>query len=432
MDLQRRIGAAILLATLCLGCNRHPADLEPATRPAPAALSIKVIPARAVDLQRSVKVLGSLAGLETATLSNRITGIVSSVSVDRGDRVKPRQKLLEIEPERYNLGVHEAQATLQQTLARLGLKEVPGSDFDVNQTAPVKKAQSEYENARSKLDRAVPLHDRKAMNDFEYFDIESAFKTSQSALESSRDEARALLAQARQNRTAIEMRQKDFTDSVILAPDGTSPDGIAIDSYVVTDRRVSTGEYLREGTSLFTLVADGTLKLQASIPERYLGEVRKEARVEFPVEAYPGETFVGRVATIDPAVDPVSRAFRVEALVDNVKYDYRLRPGSFVAGSLLTKVDKGRVMVPLDAVTSFVGVNKVYKLDAGGTTVRAVVVSLGQQEKLPGASHGDSPWVEIAQGEIQAGDQIAVTGLNKLVDGSPVKVDAGAVENAAP
>jgi hypothetical protein len=40
--------------------------------------------------------------------------------------------------------------------------------------------------------------------------------------------------------------------------------------------------------------------------------------------------------------------------------------------------------------------------------------------------------VEIAQGEIQAGDQIAVTGLNKLVDGSPVKVDAGAVENAAP
>ena len=108
-----------------------------------------------MPLQRSVRIVGSLVGLETATLSNRITGIISKVSVDRGDRVKPNQLLLEIEPEQFALAEKVAESTLAQTLARLGLKEVPAEDFDVNQTAPVKKAKSDYDLAKSKMDLAL-------------------------------------------------------------------------------------------------------------------------------------------------------------------------------------------------------------------------------------------------------------------------------------
>jgi RND family efflux transporter MFP subunit len=376
-------------------------------------------------------------GLETATISNRVSGRITKIYVDRGDRVQPGQKLLEIEPDRYKMGVDESQASLQQTLARLGIKDVPGEDFDVNQTAPVKKARSEYDLAKDKMDRSTPLNATKAMNDFEYMDIVSTFKTAESTLESSRDEARALLAQARQNRSQVDMRQKDYADSVIFAPDGTNPDGIKIDSYAVTDRKASPGEYLKEGTAVFTVIADSILKLQAHVPERYLGDVKKDAVVKFRVEAYPNEAFEGKVTIIDPAVDPASRTFMVEAMVDNVKYGSRLRPGSFVPGEVLTKKEAGRVMIPLDAITSFVGVTKVFKVTPGEggnpPTVKAVEITTGQQEEVKDASGKVTQWVEISaskNGTLAAGDQVAISGLTKLVNGSVVTLNNQAADSA--
>ena len=390
--------------------------------------------ARGMELQRSVRITGSLAGLETATISNRVGGRITKVLVDRGDRVKPGQTMLEIEPDRYKLAVEESRAALEQTLARLGLKEVPAENFDVNQTAPVKKARSEYDVAKDKWERATPLNQSKLINDFEFMDIVSKYKSAESTLESSRDEARALLAQARQVRVQVEMRQKDYTDSVILAPDGSTPDKIVIDSYAVTDRKVSPGEYVREGTPLFTLVADGILKLQARVAERYLADVKMGATVRFRIEAYAGEEFEGRVSIVDPMVDPVNRTFMVEALVDNAKYGNRLRPGSFVPGEVLAKKEAGRVMVPAEAVTSFVGVTKVFKLEAGSNPpkVRAVVVTTGQEEGIADGSGRVVPWVEIVNGEVKATDQVAVSGLNKLVDGSVVTIEKGAGVEKAP
>lgn len=423
-----RLASAALAALLLAACGKGGDPAQTTTKPAgPPPVNITLAAVRTAELQRSVRVVGSLAGYETATLSNRVTGVISKIYVDRGARVKPGEKLLEIEPDRFDLAQREAEGLLQQTLAKLGLQEVPGDNFDVSQTAPVKKAKSDYDNAKSKMDRATPLNQSRVMNDFEYLDIVTTFKSAESALESSRDDARALLAQARQNRTQIAMRTKDSKDAVILTPDGTSPGReTKIASYAVTDRKVSVGEYLREGTALFTLMADDLLKLQARVPERYLGDVKKDAPVSFKVEAYPDEQFVAKVATIDPAVDPASRTFLVEAIVDNAAYDHRLRPGSFVPGEVLTKKEPNRIMVPLEAVTSFVGVTKVYKLGPGDTGhVKAVDVVTGQQQTVKDAQGRDTQWVELVKGDLSPQDQVAISGLTKLVDGSAVVVDAG-------
>jgi RND family efflux transporter MFP subunit len=422
---------AALVALALAGCNKGQTPQAATTKPSgPPAVTVSIGHARSAELQRSIRITGSLAGLETAAISNRVTGLVSKIYVDRGDRVKPNEKLLEIEPERFALAEKEAVASLQQTLARLGLKEVPGEDFDVGQTAPVKKAQSEFDNANSKLERATPLYQSKVMKDFEYLDITSAYKTAESNLETSRDESRALLALARQNLTQIDLRKKDARDAVIVAPGGTTPDGMAIESYVVTDRKISAGEYLREGSALFTVMADGVLKLQARVPERYLSDIRKGAEVQFRVEAYPTEAFVGKVSTIDPAVDLASRTFLVEALVDNASYGLRLRPGSFVPGEVLTRKEPNRLVVPLDAVTSFVGVTKVYKIVDG--KAKSVDVVTGQQVTLKDDAGKDAPWLEIVKGDLAPGDALATTGLTKLVDGSPVTADTGAAPATAP
>jgi RND family efflux transporter MFP subunit len=424
----RLFGASVFLsfAAMLAACGKSDPQNATTKPSGPPPVSVVLMPARAAELQRSVDIKGSLVGLETATISNRVAGRITKIMVDRGDRVKPSQVLLEVEPDRFKLAVEESQAALQGVLARLGVKNVPAQDFDVSQTAPVKKAQSDYDLAKEKMDRTKPLNESKTINDFEWLSVVSAYRSAESTLESSRDEARALAAQARQVQALLAQKQKDYSDSKVLAPDGTTPENTLIAGYAVAERKVSPGEYLREGTALFTLLADDVLKLQAHVPERYMADVKEGATVTFHVEAYPGEEFTGKVSTIDPMVDQASRTFMIEALVDNAKYDHRLRPGSFVPGLLLTKKEPGRIMVPLDAVTSFVGVMKVYKLDpaAKPPKVRAIEITTGQQEEVKNAAGQVTQWVEIAsaKGELTAQDQVVVSGLTKLVDGSVVNI----------
>jgi RND family efflux transporter MFP subunit len=415
------MGGVMAGVLIVAGCGKGAAvagAVQPTVAP---VIPVRVAVTEERDLQRAVRVVGSLAGLESTTLSNRVTGTVDKILVDVGDRVKPGDKLLQIIPLRFEKWLEEGNATLAETLARLGLKEVPDESFDVNQTALVKKAMSELENAKSKLDRQAPLYKQGVVKEFEYFDTESAYKVAQSALESTRDEARALIAQARQQRADNDIRARDLYEATIRAPDGLTPGGMKIDNYAVTVRKASVGEYLKEGTTLFMLVADSTLKLQARVPERYQGMVAAGEAVKFKVEAYAGEEFEGTVSRIDPSVDEANRTFMIEALVENSKrYGNRLRPGSFVQGQILTKVEKGALMVPLEAVTSFVGVTKAFVVEGekGNQIVHAIEVTTGQQE---------GGWIEVARAagdkrELKTGDRVVTDGVTKLVDGGKVEV----------
>lgn len=402
--------AAVLAVLAACGKGDKPAAAPPGPKP----ISIKTAQAQErKDLQQVVPVVGTLAAFERTTISNRVVGTVQKVFVDLGARVAPGAKLAEIETDRIALQIKQAEQSLQENLARLGLTDIPDEQFDLELTSPVKKALSELAAAKVKFDRADSLYKQNLIKDFEFLDIKAVYEVAQSNLQSARDETRSRLAAARAARTLIDLRRKDLTDATILAPDGKTPIG-QVDSYVVAQRHISPGEYLREGTAMFTLVADRTLKLQARVPERYLADLQNGQTVTFAVDAYRGTAFTGKVTTIDPTVDPANRTFLVEALVDNK--EGKLRPGSFVQARVLTGT-RVATMVPVEAVTSFAGVNKVFVLQPGSPlNVRQVQVTMGQQ---------DGGLVEIPEG-IKPGDQIVVEGQSKLIDGSVVELRAPA------
>jgi len=393
----------------------------------PDAVPVRVRAAESRDLQRTVRVVGNLAGLESTTLSNRVPGTVEKIHVDVGDRVKPGTTLLEIDPTRFQLWLAEAQAAQQETLAMLGVTEVGGGaddSFDINQTAPVKKAQTELDTAKSKFDRNRPLFEQGMIKQFEFLDLESAHKVAQTALEASRDSARSLVNRIRRTKAEIALKKKDIEEAVIVAPSGVTPDGIRIDSYSITARKASVGEYLREGTALFALVADDKLKLQARVPERFLGKVTVGEKIAFQVEAYPGEKFEGTVHRIEPTVDAGNRTFLIEAIVENAeKYQRRLKPGSFVQGEIQTGIDPGCIMVPLEAVASFVGVNKIYV--AGYTLPRSLPLVACAIEVTTGQQEGN--WIEVrpvaGQRQLNPGDRVVIDGTTKLTDGTPVEIN---------
>ena len=398
-----------------------------------------------MPVQRKVHVVGELSPLEQVTISNRVTGTVTEVLFDVGDEVPPntpekKVPMLTIEPKRLRMGVLQGRQDLNEVLAKLGRKErvsdaVPIDEkhpvldwaaVKIEETAPYRKAQSELETATKKYDRAKPLYDQKLMREFEFTDYENGVEVAKSNLQVAADEARSLIAQAQGLEAMIQVRQKDFEDCTIYAPGDIAADRTRITRYWVKERHVAAGEYLKEGTVLFVLAADEPIKLMARVPERELSRVALNDVLDFKVEAYGEREFQGFIKVINATIDPANRTFLVEARVNNVAGPNGvrlLRAGQFVQGDInVGKKDSEQALfVPVAAVTSFVGENKVFVVtkgaDAGSDMVRQVPVELRQQV-------GD--WVEVvakdAKRPIKEGEQVAVDGVTKLVDNSPVSV----------
>jgi membrane fusion protein (multidrug efflux system) len=173
---------------------------------------------------------------------------------------------------------------------------------------------------------------------------------------------------------------------------------------------VSVGEYVKEGTPLFRLVADNPIKFRPAVPERYISDIKLDQSVEVTVNAYPNDKFIGKIARISPQVDAVNRTFQIEVLVPNAKG--QLQPGAFGKGSVQTYTDPNVTFVPLESVISFAGVNKVFTVKEG----KAVETNVET-----GIRRGN--YVEITKG-LSGQVEVVVSGASKLANGVPVQTNA--------
>ena len=101
-------------------------------------------------------------------------------------------------------------------------------------------------------------------------------------------------------------------------------------------KNVVEGQEVPEGYAMFEVADLHTVWVQAQVYEDQLGLVREGQAVEATVEAFPGETFPGKVAFIQPHLDPATRTVDVRYDLDNP--GHRLRPGMFATVTLKTPV----------------------------------------------------------------------------------------------
>lgn len=213
------------------------------------------------------------------------------------------------------------------------------------------------------------------------------------------DELQAGLEAAAARAAAIET---DIADRRIRAPfDG-----------VVGLRRVSPGAYIDSQTVVTTLDDLSEIKMEFSVPERFMGVLSRGLPVEATSVAWPGETFEGVVSDVDTRVNPTTRSLRVEATLPNE--DRRLRTGMFMAVRLLVSQRENAILVPEMALVAEGDRPHVYVLEEGEdqASVRRVDVEIGT--RLPGE-------VEIREG-LSKDDRVVTYGLQRLQDGATVRV----------
>ncbi len=98
---------------------------------------------------------------------------------------------------------------------------------------------------------------------------------------------------------------------------------------VISERQVNAGSEVRPDAAnpLFVITNPGRLWLLVDLPERQFGKLAAGQPVSVEVDAYPDETFAGKVTVIGEALDPVTRRVQVRCEVDNSQL--KLRPEMF-------------------------------------------------------------------------------------------------------
>ena len=199
---------------------------------------------------------------------------------------------------------------------------------------------------------------------------------------------------ARRTRKAVAEQQilqyeAQISDRIIRAPfDG-----------VLGLRNISTGSLVSPQNVITTIDDLNTMRVDFTIPEVFLGQVKKNMPIIAKSQAYPNEKFEGAVAEINTRVDPTSRAVIVRAEIPNERH--LLKPGMLLYIELA--LDKTQSLSIPERSVNQEG-NRQFAFKISNNVVERTAIELGRRK--PG-------YAEVTAG-LMKGDSVATSGLQNL------------------
>ncbi|MDP1737851.1 MAG: efflux RND transporter periplasmic adaptor subunit [Caulobacter sp.] len=305
-----------------------------------------------------IEALGVAKGRESVTITSNTSELVTAVRFRDGQQVSKGQVLVELKSGEEDAGLIEAQARLAQ-------------------------AERDYNRWKSLADQGIAP---KATAE----QFRSALETARAGVEAAR--ARKL-------------------DRVIRAPFAG----------VVGLTDVAPGALISPGAPIVTLDDLSLVRIDFDVPDRYLPVLFEGSLISARPDAWPNETYQGRIARLDSRIDAATRAITARAEFPNP--GGRIKPGMLMRISVSHGAREG-LAVP-EAAVQFEGDQAFVFV----ITPRGDGFSARKQAVQTGVTEGG--FVEITVG-LRAGDRVVADGLNRIQNGQPVKVQgAGKRPSAA-
>jgi RND family efflux transporter MFP subunit len=396
MDFLPALALVILLGA---GCSKsEPASvLGDASHPTP----VHFYTVAEETARRRIQAVGSLYALEESTLSSEVEGRVAEVLADIGDNVKEGQALIRVDPQELQLEVDRQRGIVTQVRAQLGIGPNDPPPADPKKIASVQRAEADLFDADQKYTRAQEMFRDKLISQQQLDEAASRYQSTKATYTVALQEVDRLKALLVSSEASEKLAEKKLNDAIIRAP---YPGAIKT-------RNVHPGEYLRVQSPVMVLVRTDRLRARLAVPERWAGWVNEGVTIDLHVEAFPGETFHGKISRINPAVAQDSRTFEAEALLVNL--DGRLKPGFFLQASIPSEKEEKTIFLPERAVNYRYGVYKVFLLNGNRVSERQIRPA-GQTEDERGRRF------EVAEG-LRPGDRVAVAISGELHDGAVVQ-----------
>ena len=346
-------GLALIMAVICIGC-----ETEKAAPPPPVVVRTQTI---TFDAQSALYVYsGTVRGRYESRLGFQVAGKINARHVDLGNSVKSGQALLEIDPKDIEENVRMAAAQRDSARSQLSLAEV---DF------------RRYER----------LFQDGAAAKSQYDQYKTAFDAASDAYKQ---------AEAQYNQ-----RQNELGYSRLTA----DADG------VISELSAEVGQVVAAGQAVVTLVRDGALEIEISVPENKIASVRLEQPAGVSLWALPGTVITGRVREIAPMADPATRTYAARVSLDSPPPEVQL---GMTASVRLTPETTARqaAVAPLSAIYQTGTKPQVWLIKDNVAHLTEVTVEEYDENQV------------LITGGLSEGDVIVTAGVHKLHDGQAVRL----------
>ncbi len=314
-----------------------------------------VVAAKVQAVSETLSLVGTVAANEMVEIKSETEGTVEKVSFTEGQPVKEGDLLLQLDETKFAATANEAEANF-------------------------KLSQANHE-------RSKQLFRDKLISQQEFDQIAAQFQA---------------------NQADLDLKRRQLKDAKIRAPfEG-----------VISSRSISRGQVIGKNTTLTWVVDLDPVKVEFSVPERYVGQVRVGQKIEVTVAAYPGRTYSGEVFFVAPFIEPATRTALVKAMIPNEKHE--LKPGMFANLDLTLQLKEQAIVIPESSVLASGDGNVIYVIDAQDTAqIRPVKLGIRQ-----------AGLVEITAG-LQPGERVVAEGLQKVRPGGKVKASVDSGSSAA-
>ncbi len=401
------LGFALTLAVAMSACSRP----ERPGAMAPQAVQVTLQELQPGTFEEGSDFVGSLEAEQRIELKSEVAGRVTQVLISSGSAATRGQPVVQLSPDQSQSQVSAAQAAAQA--AGFG-RDVAQAQIEAAQ-AQVARTQADVELALVEYSRAERLVAAGALSRQDLDTAQNQLTVAQAAQRQAEDNVRSAQAQLQQAlstfdqaQAQVNVTQADLGFTQVLAPA----------SGIVGDVSLRVGDFVEAGDTLGTITQNSELFLRIQVPTSRASQLRLGTPVELlnPDTGQPLAT--GSLSFISPQVDGAGQSILVKARFPNEAGN--LRDGQFVRARLIWSTT-ATLLVPTVAITRVAGQSFVFvATDApqeNGQIRRVASQRPVQLGDLQGGNY------QVIDG-LKAGDQVIVTNILQLQDGSPIAAEA--------
>ena len=268
-------------------------------------VSFETARAEVTNIQNSITATGTIEPVTSVTVGTQVSGIVSKLYVDYNSVVKKGQVIAELDKTNLISELNTAKANLSST-------------------------QSNMNYQLANYNRYKTLYDKGLVSADEFETARLSYQQSQQQV-----------AQSREN---VKKAQTNLSYATITSP----IDGVVLSKSVEEGQTVAASFNTPE---LFTIAQDLTnMRVIADIDEADIGGVIEGQRVTFSVDAFPDDSFEGRVTQVRQQATTESNVVIYEVVISAPNKDLKLKPG-LTANVTIYTLEKNNVLaVPTKAL----------------------------------------------------------------------------------
>jgi len=346
--------ALLAMALLLQGCGKPVNGEEKKDDGEAAAIPVEAAQVTNRDMAAFYSGTTTLEADKQALVVSQITGVVLKINAEESDYVEAGQVLAVVEPDRYALEVERTNASLKRLETDFQRKKELYAKQLVS-TEDFERASAEYEAQKA----------------------------------------------------AYELARLELQYTNIKAP---------ISGYI-SERMVRVGNLLKLNEPVYRITSYDPLLAVLHVPERELRVLSNGLQVSMKVDAWPGETFDGKVIRISPVVDTDTGTFRVTAQVYD--HGHMLKPGLFGRVEIRYDLHESVPVIPRSAVITEDELSHVFVIGEDGiATRRAIQLGFendGQVEVTEGLASGETV-VTAGKGSLSDGMRVEVVGKDPVPD----------------